>query len=83
MLLASGADEFFLKLVQASLKSHNDSFDQLLRYIPAKFYMQQEEEQVAPTVRLRSLARVGADLSYAGAPHKDAEEGGEEELAES
>lgn len=34
---------------QLSLKSHNDSFDELLRYIPAKMYIREEdEEKVVP-----------------------------------
>ena len=40
---------------QANLKSHNDSFDQLLRYIPAKFYIAQEEEETAPVVSFKLL----------------------------
>lgn len=42
--------------LQASLKSHNASFDSLLRVIPAKYYLRpdsDDEEQTAkPTVRL-------------------------------
>lgn len=39
--------------IQASLKAHNESFDQLLRYIPAKFYIPDEEEPIQ-SVRFRS-----------------------------
>lgn len=49
-------------LYQASLKAHNDSFDQLLRYIPAKFYLVDEDEldvQQANVSRAVSLGQQG------------------------
>ena len=42
---------------QANLRAHNDSFDQLLRYIPAKYYIHSDAPPPAPSVRpvLRAL----------------------------
>jgi hypothetical protein len=74
---------------QASLKSHNASFDSLLRVIPAKYYLRpdsDDEEQVAkPTVRSLdslllqlSLVQRLRRLLATGTSHEEAEESFEE-----